>query len=134
MSLLKKIFKYLSLVCIFGLITWGCADKDKSENLKAEELKANIIAPAYDKEIIQGATIYFRGEASGGIQPYTYNWDFGAGTPPSSEKNPGEIAFNYAGAYKVSLTVYDANDKINIDFVRIIVEEDKYGIKTKSTF
>ena len=129
MSLLKKIFKYLSLICIFCLITLGCSNKDKSE-----ELKANIITPAQASEIIEGEKLYFQGAASGGIQPYTYNWDFSVAAPPSSEKNPGEIAFNYEGAYKVSLTVKDTKGKINTDFVRIIVEKDKYSIKPKSAF
>ena len=49
-TLVKKIFEYLSLICIFCLITLGCSNKDKHE-----ELKANIITPAQDYiEIIEG--------------------------------------------------------------------------------
>jgi len=129
MSLLKKIIKLLSLICICGLITLGCADKDKYEALQAD-----IVTPAQDREIIEGEKLYFQGAASGGMQPYLYSWDFSVVAPPSSEKNPGEIAFNYKGAYKVLFTVKDTKGNIHTDFVRIIVEEDKYGIKPKSAF
>jgi hypothetical protein len=124
MSLLKKIFEYLSLICIFCLITLGCSNKDNYE-----ELKANIIAPAQDHvKIKEGEKLYFQAAASGGVPPYKYSWDFSAVAPPNSEKNPGEIVFSWQGAYKVLLTVKDTKSNINTDFVRIIVE-DKYGIK-----
>lgn len=120
-TLLKKIFGYLALICIFCLITLGCSNKDKYE-----ELKANIIAPAQDHiEIVAGEKLYFQAAASGGVPPYKYSWDFSVAAPPSSEKNPGEIVFNWQGAYKVLLTVKDTKSNINTDFVRIIVEEDK---------
>ena len=121
MSLLKKIFEYLFLICIFCLITLGCANKDKYE-----ELKANIIAPAQDHiKIVAGEKLYFQAAASGGVPPYEYSWDFGVVAPSSSEKNPGDIVFTWQGAYKVLLTVKDINSNINTDFVRIIVGEEK---------
>ena len=120
-TLLKKMFKCLSLICIFCLITVGCANKDKYE-----ELKANIIAPAQDHiKIIAGEKLYFQAAASGGVPPYEYNWDFGVVAPSSPEKNPGDIVFKWQGAYKVLLTVKDIKSNRNTDFVRIIVEEDK---------
>jgi hypothetical protein len=126
MALLKNIFKLLALICVCSLITLGCAEKDKYEALKAD-----IVTPAQDREIIEGETLYFQGAASGGTPPYLYRWDFSVVAPSSSKQNPGEIAFNYKGAYKVSFTVKDTKGNIHTDFVRIIVEEDKYGIKSK---
>ena len=123
MSLLKKIFECLSLICIFCLIILGCSNKDKYE-----ELKANIIPPVQDYvKIKEGEKLYFQAAASGGVPPYKYSWDFSVVAPPSSEKNPGEIVFNWQGAHKVLLTVKDTKSNINTDFVRIIVE-GKYSI------
>ena len=121
----KKIFKYLSLICIFCLIILSCSNKNKHQ-----ELKANIIAPAQEHiEIMEGEKVYFQSTVYGGDPPYKFNWDFGTVAPPSSEKSPGEIVFNWPGAYKVLLTVRDSKHNINTDFVMITVEEDIYGIK-----
>jgi hypothetical protein len=108
----------------------SCFNKDK-----IEELRANILAPDKDHiEIIEGEKLYFKAEASGGNPPYTYSWDFSVIAPPSSEKNPSGIVFNCPGAYKVLLTVKDTKNNIKTDFVRIIVEEDKYSIQSQSAF
>jgi len=116
-----KSFEYLSLICIFCVITLGCANKDKHEDLKAD-----IFTPAHRHiKIRTGEKLYFQAEASGGVPPYEYRWDFGVVAPSSSEKNPGDIVFNWQGAYKVLLTVKDINSNINTDFVRIIVGEEK---------
>jgi hypothetical protein len=129
-TLLKKISKNFLLICIFCLIALSCSNRDKFE-----ELKANIVAPDQDHiEIMEGEKLYFIAEASGGFPPYKYSWDFSEVAPPSSEKNPGGIAFNWNGAYKVLLTVKDTKNNIKTDFVRIIVEKDKYTTKSPKTF
>ena len=129
-TLLKKIFENFSLICIFCLITLSCSNRDNFE-----ELKANIVAPDQDHiEIIEGEKLYFIAEVSGGVPPYKYSWDFSAVAPSSSEKNPGEIVFNWHGAYKVLLTVKDTKSNIKTDFLRIIVEKDKYSVQSQRAF
>ena len=119
-TLLKKIFGYLSLICIFSLIILGCYNNDK-----LEELKANIISPKqrYVK-ILEGEKQYFQSSVSGGFPPYTYSWDFGIVAPSSTKKNPREIVFNWQGTYEVMLTVKDKRNNKSTDIVKIIVEKD----------
>ena len=52
-------------------------------------------------------TVNFTGSAVGGPAPYTYVWDFGDGSPRSSEQNP---SYTYAstGTFAVRLTVQDS--------------------------
>jgi hypothetical protein len=52
-----------------------------------------------------GETIQFRGNASGGKEPYSWSWDFGDGHD-SSLQNP-QYSYSVKGAYKVNLTVTD---------------------------
>ncbi len=51
-------------------------------------------------------TVYFGGSASGGTMPFTYSWDFGDGTPTSSERNPSH-SYKTVGTYAATLTVHD---------------------------
>lgn len=119
-TFIKKIFEYLSLIFIFCLITLGCTNKDKYE-----ELKANIISPVQDYiEISVGERLYFQAASSGGIPPYEYSWNFCLVALSSMEKNPGEIVFNFEGVYDVLLTVKDTKSNTSTDFVKIIVGKD----------
>lgn len=121
---------HLSLAFTFCLIILSCSKKDNYQ-----ELNVDIIAPSQDYlKITEGEKLYFKAAVSGGVPPYAYHWDFGVVAPPSSDKYPEEIVFNWQGAYKVLLTIKDAKNNTNTDFVRIIVEEEKYSVKTKSAF
>ena len=50
-------------------------------------------------------TVYFTGNATGGILPYSYNWNFGDGFS-STQQNPSHT-YNAAGNYTATLTVTD---------------------------
>ncbi|MCX6666595.1 MAG: C25 family cysteine peptidase [Euryarchaeota archaeon] len=54
-----------------------------------------------------GQSIDFCGSATGGIQPYTYCWDFGDNTPIATQQNPYHT-YSAAGTYPVTLTATDA--------------------------
>ena len=95
------IFINTLIFCFF--IFLGC----NSQKLE-EQLKSNIDAPPNDQEIEQGETIYFNGHAVGGTPPYSYLWSFPYCFDQSSEKTPGELTFQFEGAYKVKLTVMDS--------------------------
>ena len=52
-----------------------------------------------------GENISFTGTATGGIPPYTWDWDFDDGAT-STEQNPKHI-YSEEGEYEVTLTVSD---------------------------
>ncbi len=51
-------------------------------------------------------TVNFAGGATGGIPPYTYDWDFGDGSPHSTAQNPTHVYY-MGGTFNVVLTVAD---------------------------
>ena len=53
-----------------------------------------------------GQEIQFTNLSTGGVTPFTYEWDFGDGSAVSSLENPGHT-YNEAGTYTISLTVTD---------------------------
>lgn len=53
-------------------------------------------------------TTTFTPSVTSGTTPYTYNWDFGDGSPLSSQSNPGHTYVS-PGTYNVKLIVTDAN-------------------------
>jgi hypothetical protein len=49
-------------------------------------------------------TVAFTGTATGGIGTYSYDWNFGDGSPHSSAQNPSHT-YNIGGSFTVTLTV-----------------------------
>ena len=52
-------------------------------------------------------TAHFRGNASGGVPPYQFSWNFGDGSPPSTEESPSHVFVRGSG-WNVTLNVTDA--------------------------
>ena len=115
----------LSFFILTALI-YGCDDKEEYAALKAD-----ILLDLRHMEIFQGEEVYFSCEAVGGLPPYTYGWNFGVGIPPSSQKIPGFIAFNFQGTTKVILTVKDSRGVTREDFVYINVKQ-KFDLDPKN--
>jgi hypothetical protein len=67
-------------------------------------------------------TIQFNGTAWGGVEPYTWYWDFGDGNSSTSQ-NPTH-AYMYEDEYEVILTVTDANNDVAYDETEAEIEED----------
>ena len=72
------------------------------------------LIPIYDLAIIAYPlsgyaphTVHFDSIIRGGSPPYTYQWDFGDGSPPSSEPKPSHT-YDVSGVYTVTLTVKDS--------------------------
>ena len=59
-------------------------------------------------------TVNFTGAAANGTQPYTWEWDFGDGSPKSNQQNPSHT-YNDPGSYPVTLKVTDAAAKTATD-------------------
>ena len=56
----------------------------------------------------------FTNKTTGGVPPYTFDWDFNDSSPHSSEQNPSHH-YAAAGTYNVTLTVTDSNTTANTD-------------------
>lgn len=106
------------------LFTCGCTEKET-----VAELKAEILLSVQNLEIFEGEEVYFNAEATGGQLPYSYRWVFGTGIPSSSKKEPGLIAFDFEGAYKVILSVKDSKGNATEDYVYINVKK-KHDLAT----
>lgn len=52
-------------------------------------------------------SVNFASTVSGGTSPYAYNWDFGDGSPASSDPNPTH-SYTSPGTYTAKLTVVDS--------------------------
>jgi len=67
-------------------------------------------------------TIQFIGAAWGGVEPYSWFWEFGDGAT-STIQNP-QHAYTQEGEYEVILTVTDATSQIAIDEAEAKIGED----------
>ena len=78
----------------------------------ASALIASITSPNSNVTINTGQSANFQSSISGGTAPYTYKWTITGGSPSSSSvQNPGNVTFNTAGTYTVSLQVSDSGNQ-----------------------
>jgi PGF-pre-PGF domain-containing protein len=81
-----------------------------------------IIADAgSDQNVLIGEEIRFSGSASGGVEPYTWFWEFGDGST-STQQNP-QHTYSSTGRYTATLTVTDSNGDSDSDGCIIIIED-----------
>jgi PKD repeat protein len=59
-------------------------------------------------------SVNFTSSVAGGTTPYTYSWDFGDGSAPSTAPAPMHI-YNQVGVFPVALTVKDSCNHILVD-------------------
>ena len=95
-------------------------------------LAASFIASPTSGEV--PLTVNFTGNATGGVLPYSYSWDFGDGTY-SSEQNSMHT-YSEAGDYTVTLTVTDSEDNQdeNSLIINVFVDEAYISCSPKSLF
>ncbi len=67
-------------------------------------------------------SVSFTGSATGGSEPYTYNWDFGDGGS-SADQNPSHT-YSEEGDYTVIFTVTDDNSQQDTDSIIINASEE----------
>lgn len=84
------------------LMVWAEAEPDEGAPPLAVQLKADI---------------------SGGTGERKIKWDFGDGSPPSSEANPNHT-YAKAGSYRASVEVSDGSGDSDSDYVDIEVGSD----------
>ena len=80
---------------------------------------------ASDTEDTAPATFEFEAEITGGMEPYSYSWDFGDGSEEEDDEEDEDVehTFDEAGSYSVSLTVTDSRGQSASDSIGITVEE-----------
>ena len=65
-------------------------------------------------------TVEFKADVEGGTAPLKYSWQFGDGTPDSTEPNP-KHTYAKAGKYRADLNVSDSADDSDSDYIEIEV-------------
>src|SRR5919106_4133236 len=73
-------------------------------------------------EGIAPATFEFEAVVTGGIEPYTYRWNFGDGSRETGDDETIEHTFEEPGRYNVNLIVIDSTGQAASDNIPIIVE------------
>ncbi|MCK4409336.1 MAG: PKD domain-containing protein [Candidatus Eisenbacteria sp.] len=110
----------LLAIAFVVLTSLGCSTTSgPSEN--PDPLAASIDSPATDTTIVEGGTVSFQGSAAGGTAPYTYAWDFDGGATNSTVEDPGDIVFETAGTFTVTIVVTDDADDSDSSTVTIPV-------------
>jgi PKD repeat protein len=90
---------------------------------RTEPLTVEIISS--DTEGVAPATSEFEADITGGMEPYTISWDFGAGSEESDDDGGDETVehtFDIAGTYNVDAIVTDSAGRTVSDSILITVE------------
>ncbi|WP_420321293.1 PKD domain-containing protein [Flagellimonas sp.] len=108
---------YLFIFCLL----FSCSSDNGGDSTPEPEPEPEIATPSanFSSEIIPAttpfaipSTIEFTDTSTNTIDGATYSWDFGDGSGTSTEKSPS-YSYENGGTYTVSLTVTNAQDKIN---------------------
>ncbi|MCG2611730.1 PKD domain-containing protein, partial [Flavobacterium sp. SM15] len=95
------------------LATYDCNTFSKSQcEFGSCMLVAAPLAVEYNYTVCTNgnqSTVSFNNETSGGITPYSYSWNFGDGSPVSTQENPVHTYPYPGGPYTATLTVTDSN-------------------------
>ncbi len=126
-------------LCLVGLV--GTAILLASSGLYAAP-RVNVMPDGiYEEGLLNmayawpGTTLVIWGNVRDGVPPYTYEWDFGDGTPPASGAvvDPEYIAESHTyattGTRYATLTVTDDNSDSDSDMVRIDVVDTDLSIR-----
>lgn len=107
---MRKIL-FVVVSCILLVLSLsGCTDEYVPPNGNGETPVADAGGP-YSGEV--NTAIQFYGSVTGGLGPFTYNWDYGDGSQDTGQ-NPTHT-YTSLGDYDVSLTVIDLNSQTDID-------------------
>jgi PKD repeat protein len=97
----------------------------QAEEAEQQEVPTNPLAGELISNATEGvapATFEFEADVTGGMEPYTINWDFGDGDEESDEESVVHT-FDEAGTYTVTATVIDSAGQVGSASMGITVEE-----------
>jgi PKD repeat protein len=101
------------------------APEEEDEEELVEEESTELLTVGIISNSTEGlapATFEFQANLTGGIEPYTYLWDFGDGSEESDEQTVLHT-FEEAGIYNVVVTVTDENGQEASDNLETTVNE-----------
>jgi PKD repeat protein len=99
---------------------------DSFELVAAPTEPLTVEITSSDTEGIAPATFEFEADVTGGMEPYTINWDFDDGSEGEESDVDDETidhTFDEAGNYTVTATVIDSSGQTASDSIEITVEE-----------
>jgi PKD repeat protein len=97
-------------------------NNENGGNSVANQVDGNLTADAGGNySASTGELIQFEGNASGGVEPYNWSWNFGDGNT-SDLKDPQHY-YEIEGEYMVNLTVSDFNNSTAWDITYALIEE-----------
>ncbi len=120
--LMIRVFSFV-IFCI-AMSLAGCSSHGSSHNHAPEALLVIITSPSWNVTIEQGQSIEFEKEVTGGVSPYTYEWDFDGGADNKYVEDPGQVTFNTPGDYTIKLTVKDSTGASASATVVVTVQEE----------
>jgi len=113
----------ISMVHVHKAAAGDVDDNNENDgNSVADEVNGNLSADAGGNYSgTTGEIIQFEGDASGGVSPYNWSWNFDDGNT-SEDKNPQYIYYA-EGVYSVNLTVTDYNNSTAWDIAIVTIED-----------
>jgi hypothetical protein len=95
---------------------------DSFELVAAPTEPLTVEITSSDTEGVAPATFEFEADVTGGMEPYTINWDFDDGSVENDDDETVDHTFDQAGTYNVDLTVTDSTGRTASDSILITVD------------
>ena len=103
------------MAALVGLLILAGCDGVENPNVPDPGIIITITMTPADGNITAGGTVGFQATATGGVEPYTWSWNFdstsvgGVSPATSTAQNPGAVSFANQGSFTVTLTVTDTD-------------------------
>ncbi len=121
---ISKLFLPLAIsLALAAFPSFGILSAQENQANISEPLTATIVSPSDGTEILVGESIDFSAEASGGLKPYAFVWNFGDNTSFSGANH--SKTYNEVGNKNVRLAVTDLNGNQISQTITIIVSEEE---------
>jgi PKD repeat protein len=129
-EMLKSVFRLLVVILILGFLTACSSDSDhdappaSSVDPEASTLELKLISPKATQIIYVGDSLVFEAIASGGKEPYEYEWNFMDAAQNYATKDPGEVVFEKEGQYPIVFRATDADGAVESLICYVEVRKD----------